>query len=263
MVATQTPHYRHGNPQCVSIFEKTPPLKDGQRSQTGEMTLDLSNHQQGSNEDLAGLGSVWGYIKSALQNTETVPDNDIIRELLTFPRVRDVQWNPTFGDDFVDRNEQDVLALVIQATGEESPNPCTVCRRGLGPFTGCIVVPSTASSATRQKRWQCANCIYVTAKVITCSIKNWSHSRATTAGVANKNTTLTPRRTRKPDNNELGSLPASNCTPSKRTSSRHASSKHHDDLYPRRPRLLEPNVLGLRARATRQRASPRLLRPIL
>lgn len=124
--------------------------------------------------------TVWDYIQRYLINTETVPDeNTRIMDLLRLPLLRGLHWNPAYEGGFLDRNERDILSLIIQVTGEEARKPCTGCVRGFGPYESCVVVSGSASAETRNQ-WQCANCLYVGNEGVTCSIKAWSLSLSRT-----------------------------------------------------------------------------------
>lgn len=119
-----------------------------------------------------------------------------MKELLSLRRVRDVHWNPKHKESFLELKDTDILSLGIQVTGEEAPKPCTGCRRGLGPYASCVVLPSTASSKTVMSRRKCANCLYQGNAQVDCSLRKWSGSRACTKPAAAPPPT-TPRRNAK------------------------------------------------------------------
>lgn len=192
-------NHKHGNPQWINVFDKTPSAvatPSRQVQLVSRPSADVSRLKLVSNSD---ANSLWEYIRQFLGHTAIIPDDDITKELLLHPRRRDLHWNPEFKGGFLEGSDKDILSMIIQVTGEAAKTPCSGCRRGLGPFAGCVVVSSAARVETIHSRWQCANCIYEGHKVVTCSIKQWSRSRTAPKQPAVKYQPCTPRRQPKLD----------------------------------------------------------------
>jgi len=126
--------------------------------------------------------TLWHYILPHLtcHKGPSPPERGWVRELITLPRVRDIQFNPKrlHTHPYRDTKDRDVSALIIQVTGEPAPEPCGRCREGTkGPFVGCIMVAREAHPFPLKKVFGCANCFYHYGQTY-CSHKHWGASRA-------------------------------------------------------------------------------------
>lgn len=73
-------------------------------------------------------------------------------------RKRDLEWNPrSTCNGWAFRTKIDVVALLVQLTGDHSSRCCTKCNPDIGLFKGCIV---TTSKLLAQSYYGCANCLY-------------------------------------------------------------------------------------------------------
>lgn len=104
--------------------------------------------------------ALWNYIKPHLAFTKDVPEVGYIKELLSLPRIRDLDLN--LNEPFSEKHTRDIAALIIQITGDELDPPCTRCRREQGPLFkgGCVAINTRAYPEARRIYQACANCTY-------------------------------------------------------------------------------------------------------
>ncbi|KAI1505796.1 hypothetical protein F5X99DRAFT_217780 [Biscogniauxia marginata] len=77
--------------------------------------------------------------------------------LLSFPAVRDLEWNPDFkGKKAIEKYPDNLAAAITYVVGVEAENPCRKCQNKSGPFKGCILPPP----GSQVKKYSCANCRY-------------------------------------------------------------------------------------------------------
>jgi hypothetical protein len=121
----------------------------------------LSQPGHNPSEDRKDL---WGYLQQFLVRHKgpVPPDKGWVGELITLPRVRDLEWNVMrqAQHPFQDSKERDVSAMILQLTGEPAPQPCTRCMSGKGPFKGCIMIAREAHLQPLRTVISCANCFY-------------------------------------------------------------------------------------------------------
>lgn len=80
------------------------------------------------------------------------------KPFLCHQKKRDIEWNPvTMCSRWSFRTKIDVVALLVQITGDHSPTCCNRCDPEMGLFKGCIV---TTSETLVQNYYGCANCLY-------------------------------------------------------------------------------------------------------
>ncbi|KAK0641714.1 hypothetical protein B0T16DRAFT_219811 [Cercophora newfieldiana] len=153
-------------------------LKDTGRGRMYERALNAPYIDIESNEDWKLL---WEYLQQFLirHKGPTLPKDGWVSELITLPKVRDLQWNATrqAQHPFLDSKARDVSAMIIQLTGEPAPSTCTRCLEGKGPFDGCIMISKDAHIGPLKSVFACANCFYHYNQTY-CSHKNWGAKRA-------------------------------------------------------------------------------------
>ena len=124
---------------------------------------------------------LWGYLQPHLSKYRgpDIPAQGWVRQLVTLPRVRDVDWNTPWlsAHPFSDTNPRDISALIIQVTGEPAPQPCNKCATGRGPFASCVVISTRAPNGPLGNILSCANCFYHFGQTY-CSLKHWGRERA-------------------------------------------------------------------------------------
>ncbi|KAK3938231.1 hypothetical protein QBC46DRAFT_265828 [Diplogelasinospora grovesii] len=107
---------------------------------------------------------LWDYMQPHLirHKGSHVPHRQYVRELITLPRIRDLQFNlARMGSHpYVDSHPRDVSALIIQLTGDVAAKPCTRCEDGKGPFWGCVMLSAKARVQPLKSIFSCANCYY-------------------------------------------------------------------------------------------------------
>ncbi|KAK4098319.1 hypothetical protein N658DRAFT_499560 [Parathielavia hyrcaniae] len=122
------------------------------------------------------MAELWVYIQPHL-STVTIPGSRAIKHLLALPRRREIEFNTHHRrSEFVESKNEDIAAITIQVTGEEVSPPCSRCRKGKGPFKGCVVVPEEAHPKARARYLCCANCLYICKRQI-CSLWGWVQER--------------------------------------------------------------------------------------
>jgi len=154
-------------------------MGDGTKTTTPRPVAELLHKPSELSEDWKTL---WDYIRPHLtcHKDPNLPDKGWVRELITLPRVRDIQFNPKrqHTHPYRDTKDRDISALIIQVTGEPAPEPCTRCREGgKGPFVGCIMVAREAHPFPLRTVISCANCFYHYNQTY-CSHKLWGARRA-------------------------------------------------------------------------------------
>ncbi|ETS87817.1 hypothetical protein PFICI_01645 [Pestalotiopsis fici W106-1] len=96
-----------------------------------------------------------------LQNTPSspIPSTGYVPYLLPLSVQRSLVFNHK-APVYFERKTQDISALIIQITGVDAPEPCTKCKEGRGPFSGCVVISPDAPLQVRKHVTSCANCFY-------------------------------------------------------------------------------------------------------
>lgn len=116
----------------------------------------------------------WAYIRPHLRLRKDIPPIGHYADLLSRPRVRDMEWNtqprPHLGNSlrravYKDKNPKDVACLILQITGEKAPQPCNHCAKGAGIFQGCVAVDQRSADEMQSGRVSCVNCAYKSARV--------------------------------------------------------------------------------------------------
>ncbi|KAK4234912.1 hypothetical protein C8A03DRAFT_18267 [Achaetomium macrosporum] len=138
------------NPQLPSYLAAKPPPLDAEEKEAGIATEKTPEY--GDPDEL------WAYLRPYVTTYKKIPANSVIRQLLTLPRRRDVQF--TRGRSFIDRAWRDIAAMIMHVTGDEVSRICGRCREGKGLFPGCVVLPESAPPEVRQCYPCCANCVY-------------------------------------------------------------------------------------------------------
>jgi len=159
-----------------------PPQRSGGPAEAGIVGSARQSPSQYEPDSKAGdPSSLWSYIEPHLVKHKggPIPAKGYVHKLLELPRVRNLEWNPTWlaTHPFNDTNPRDISALIIQVTGEHAPNPCGRCRTGKGPFASCVMISAKASSAPLTTVWSCANCFYHFGQTY-CTHRDWGKARA-------------------------------------------------------------------------------------
>ncbi|RYP76646.1 hypothetical protein DL769_003606 [Monosporascus sp. CRB-8-3] len=118
---------------------------------------------------------LWQYVHQYLKHTPVspIPQTGHVPQMLTLPRVRDVEFRENPANPYSEARAQDISALIMQVTGQEPPHPCSRCQQGKGPFKGCYVISVEAPQNTRNLVRACANCFYKCNQTY-CDLKDWS-----------------------------------------------------------------------------------------
>ena len=125
----------------------------------------------------SGKDDLWTYIQARLVSTTEVPQATAIQLLLRLPKRRDVQYNTHRRRvEFAETGPRDIAAMIIQVTGDHVPDMCTRCRKGKGPFQGCVVVSQSAHHKAQTRYPCCANCLFG-GKKPNCSLKSATQKR--------------------------------------------------------------------------------------
>jgi hypothetical protein len=119
----------------------------------------------------SGEAELWAYIQPHLITTTSMPKASVIRQLLALPRQRELQYNPR-GTRFYETSYRDIAAMLIQVTGDVPPESCKRCRKGKGPFQGCVVMSQSAHLEAKERYPCCGNCAYG-GKKSHCSLIRW------------------------------------------------------------------------------------------
>ncbi|KAK4221501.1 hypothetical protein QBC38DRAFT_522061 [Podospora fimiseda] len=102
---------------------------------------------------------LWKNICKEFEHIEDVKSE--VKLLLKLAVARQVERPKPLDQNLTARQ---VTALLVQATGEVNNKPCSLCRRGDGPFGDCVSVPlGTAPEMLQHMNSQtlaCANCLY-------------------------------------------------------------------------------------------------------
>ena len=168
-------------PGAVPISDHTPDISPFKATELGN---DTDQSTPARDEELGPGGDVdalWSYVQPYLtkhQGTH-IPAQGWVRQLLTLPRVRDLDWNMPWisAHPFSDTNPRDISALLLQVTGEPAPYRCEKCVTGRGPFTSCVMISSEAPNGPLANIFSCANCFYHSGQTY-CNLKHWGAQRA-------------------------------------------------------------------------------------
>jgi hypothetical protein len=157
-----------GESEADGIITDTSATQSGQRS----------NNQV---EATGNAAELWNYLQPYLTRHKgaRIPANGWVPQLITLPKVRDLDWNASWLDThpYLDSLPRDVSAIIIQATGDPAPHPCTRCSSGAGLFRSCIIISAKASREPLGHVFSCANCFYHWGQT-RCSLKDWGKERA-------------------------------------------------------------------------------------
>ncbi|RYP15293.1 hypothetical protein DL765_005817 [Monosporascus sp. GIB2] len=148
----------HAQLETPSTTKKTTDIQAALNSPRGE-----------SGEEL------WQYVHQYLKHTpfSPIPQTGHVPQMLTLPRVRDVEFREKLANPYSEARAQDISALIMQVTGQEPPHPCSRCQEGRGPFKGCYLISVEAPQSTRNLVRACANCFYKCNQTY-CDLKDWS-----------------------------------------------------------------------------------------
>ncbi|RYO74871.1 hypothetical protein DL766_008152 [Monosporascus sp. MC13-8B] len=148
----------HAQLETPSTTKKTADIQAAPNSPRGE-----------SGEEL------WQYVHQYLKHTpfSPIPQTGHVPQMLTLPRVRDVEFREKLANPYSEARAQDISALIMQVTGQEPPHPCSRCQEGKGPFKGCYLISVEAPQSTRNLVRACANCFYKCNQTY-CDLKDWS-----------------------------------------------------------------------------------------
>lgn len=98
------------------------------------------------------------------------------KPFLCHQKKRDIQWNPaTTCGRWSFRTKIDLVALLVQITGDHSPTCCSRCDPEMGLFKGCIV---TTSETLAPNYYGCANCLYHGRQTF-CTLKKINQQKST------------------------------------------------------------------------------------
>lgn len=98
------------------------------------------------------------------------------KPFLCYQKKRDIEWNPaTSCGRWSFRTKIDIVALLVQMTGEHSPRCCNRCDPEIGLFKGCIVI---TSETLVQNYYGCANCLYHGRQTF-CTLKDLNRRKGT------------------------------------------------------------------------------------
>lgn len=135
-----------------------------------------------------GSQGLWQYISkwivhSGSSDAINFTDDERIMKMLALPKKRSIEWNHANRNRWAVSNKIDIIALLLQVTGEEPPSPCSKCASGSrhGQWLGCMTMPSKLASEA-WRIYGCANCVYH-GKQTYCSLKSWNRTRATTLSI--------------------------------------------------------------------------------
>ncbi|RYP20108.1 hypothetical protein DL767_009525 [Monosporascus sp. MG133] len=146
------------------------------QSGTPSTTKKIADKQAAPNSPSGGSGEeLWQYVHQYLKHTpfSPIPQTGHVPQMLTLPRVRDVEFRENPANPYSEARAQDISALIMQVTGQEPPHPCSRCQEGRGPFKGCYVISVEAPQSTRNLVRACANCFYKCNQTY-CDLKDWS-----------------------------------------------------------------------------------------
>ncbi|KAK4118806.1 hypothetical protein N657DRAFT_659378 [Parathielavia appendiculata] len=129
---------------------------------TGALSTGFNEAPDSSAAASTSSGQLWDHISSRAAWLPLDRESPEAKILLRYPKMRDLNIvsAPLLA---AEANTRLVPSLILQAVGEENPNPCTECRRRDGPFDSCVggppellrqLLPFLGSAAR-----SCANCI--------------------------------------------------------------------------------------------------------
>lgn len=117
-------------------------------------------------------------------DSKAIADDERMANMLALPMQRTIEWNNASRNRWVVTTKIDIVALVMQLTGDDPPLPCNRCTSDpkYGQWVGCKVVSSEMVSDA-WRLYGCANCVYH-GKQTYCSLKSWSRNRTTGEAVS-------------------------------------------------------------------------------
>ncbi|ROV91988.1 hypothetical protein VSDG_07615 [Cytospora chrysosperma] len=121
----------------------------------------------------------WVHHGGGVLDPNGIPEDERIASLLALPMQRTIEWNQASRNRWNVSGKIDIVALLIQLTGEDPPSPCSRCTSDpkYGQWVGCKVI-SSKMAGEAWRLYGCANCVYH-GKQTYCSLKGWSRKRAT------------------------------------------------------------------------------------
>ncbi|RYP62450.1 hypothetical protein DL770_009588 [Monosporascus sp. CRB-9-2] len=143
---------------------------------TPSTSMKIADKQAALNSPPGGSGEeLWQYVHQYLKHTpfSPIPQTGHVPQMLSLPRVRDVEFRENPANPYSEARAQDISALIMQVTGQEPPHPCSRCQEGRGPFKGCYLISVEAPQSTRNLVRACANCFYKCNQTY-CDLKDWS-----------------------------------------------------------------------------------------
>ena len=154
--------------QLPSYLASRPPMEGFEAPETISTQIRSTRRRMAQGSEEAEL---WAYIQPHLITTTSMPKATVIRQLLAVPRQRELQYNLR-GTRFYETSYRDIAAMLIQVTGDVPPDSCTRCRKGKGPFQGCVIMSQSAHLEAKERYPCCANCAYG-GKKGHCSLIKW------------------------------------------------------------------------------------------
>ncbi|ROW06919.1 hypothetical protein VMCG_04137 [Cytospora schulzeri] len=120
----------------------------------------------------------WIHQGGGVLDPNGITDDERIANMLALPMQRTIEWNNDSRNRWGVSAKIDIVALLMQLTGEDSPTPCDRCASDpkYGQWVGCKVM-SSKMVGDAWRIYGCANCVYH-GKQTYCSLKSWSRKRA-------------------------------------------------------------------------------------
>lgn len=147
----------------------------------GLLETQLESEPEGSNTPPAHfnkdlLDHIWPtLVDGGVSDPIQLLSLDFYRPFISLPRKRNLEWNlDSKRSKWTYRTKVDIISLLVQLTGIESPECCSKCDPQIGSFMGCIIV---ADVIYANSYYGCANCLYHGTQTY-CSLKAWSLQRS-------------------------------------------------------------------------------------
>ncbi|KAK3307314.1 uncharacterized protein B0T15DRAFT_529880 [Chaetomium strumarium] len=177
--------YSDSDSEFVEEDLSSPPSSGGESEAdviiTGTSTTQSGQGSGNQVEVHGNAAELWNYLQPFLTRHKgaRIPTNGWVPQLITLPKIRDLDWNTSWIDThpYLDSLPRDISAIIIQATGDPAPQPCTRCASGAGLFRSCIMISAKASREPLGHVFSCANCFYHWGQT-RCSLKDWGKRRA-------------------------------------------------------------------------------------